>query len=805
MASWWKQEEAYYISGILISGRNFSRHQKIKQKIRSNFTAMIQLKNKILKNVITAAIVLITGCSGTKHLPPGEKLYTGAEIKFESADKIERKKFKKAEAESAVRPKPNKTFLGMRPKVWMYTAAGEPKKKGLKSWMKKKGEAPVLLSSVKPAQSSSFIDAKLFNIGIFKGYTQYKVVEKKRTAKIIYTCYIHTPYTIAAIQYPQDNSNLSALMRATAEKTLVKEGDDYNLDILKNERIRIDAILKDNGYFFFNPDYLVFKADTSEVHRTVSLKLGLKEEAPAKALITYTLGKIYVDSEYSLNTETDTSRLDTLMYRNTILLGKDQRIRPKVLLQSIYLRKGELYSRKNHNITLNRLMTMGNYKFVRIRFTESDSAKLNALIMLTPMPKRTVRSEIDLVSKSNDFIGPRANLSYRNRNTFNGAELLNLTMSGSFETQFSGKYKDLYSYSVSPQVELYFPRFIVPFTVRKTSSMYVPKTRLSLGYTFLKRINYFDMRTFQFIYGFKWKEDIRKEHELNPININFTSVANRSAEFNQLLESNPFLKKSYDEQFIAGGSYSFTYNEQMLQGKKEQFYFNAATEISGNTFSIIKAIGGEKFSDEDPAKVAGAVYSQFARISLDGRTYINFNNKTKVAMRVFAGVGQPYGNSSTLPYIKQYFSGGPNSLRAFPINSVGPGTYLQTSEDRTSFLQLGGDIKLETNVEYRFNIIRFFKGAVFADAGNVWLMKENPVLDTDPFSFSRFYNELALGAGVGLRIDVSFFVLRFDVAMPLRKPWLPEGDRWVMDKISFGNPTWRSDNLILNIAIGYPF
>jgi len=173
-------------------------------------------------------------------------------------------------------------------------------------------------------------------------------------------------------------------------------------------------------------------------------------------------------------------------------------------------------------------------------------------------------------------------------------------------------------------------------------------------------------------------------------------------------------------------------------------------------------------------------------------------------MRVFAGVGKPYGNSTTLPYIKQYFSGGPNSIRAFHINSVGPGTYQQNADNK-GFLQLGGEVKLEMNAEYRFNIFKFFKGALFTDAGNVWLLKSNPANTGSPFSFSSFYDEIAVGAGIGLRIDVSFFILRFDLATPLRKPWLEKNQRWVINQINFGNAAWRSENLVLNIAIGYPF
>ena len=323
------------------------------------------------------------------------------------------------------------------------------------------------------------------------------------------------------------------------------------------------------------------------------------------------------------------------------------------------------------------------------------------------------------------------------------------------------------------------------------------------------------MRTFQFVFGYKWKENIRKEHELNPIDVSYTTVGNKSTAFNDLVKSNPFLGKSYEEKFIAGGSYSFTYNEQVIPEKKVQYFFHLTSELAGNAFSLARVITGSKVSAQNPATISGSVYSQFAKISVDGRFYYNFRDKNKLAMRFFAGVAKTYGNSSVLPYSKQFFSGGPNSIRAFHINSLGPGTYYQNTE-KIGFLQLGGDVKLEMNTEYRFGIMRYLKGAVFVDAGNVWLIKANPQNIGTPFMFSKFMNEVAVGTGVGLRVDVSFFILRFDLAMPLRKIPISidnstkiriPGDnfKWVINDINFGSSAWRKENLILNIAIGYPF
>ena len=762
------------------------------------------------KYLIFILCLFMAACSGTKLLPKDEKLYTGAEIKLVSTDKSSiavNKGFIKNIAKSSIRPIPNNSYLGMRPQVWMYMSAGLNPKSKFKKWLKKTGQAPVLMSSLKPEATAEIIDAKLFNIGIFNSMTEFRIVEKKHTASIVYTSYIHTRFKVKEVQYSISDDSISHIIHSAEDMTVIKAGEDYNLDLLKLERIRIDALLKNRGYFYFNPDYLLFKADTSDVNRTITLKLTLKDSIPDNAKIVYRIRNVFINQNYFLTNEPKDSTIDTLMIHKTVFLGKkeDQYIIPKVILRSVYLKKHEVYSRENHTITLNRLMSMGTFKFVQVKFSDSDTTAtgyLDATILLTPLPKYSASAEMDIVSKSNNYTGPQLNLSLLNKNTFKGAELLNLTMAGSFEAQI-GQNNNLFSYSLNPQLELTFPRFLLPFDI-KSRSRYNPTTRFLLSYNYLKRVNYFNMNTFQFIYGFKWKPSLRVEEEFDPINVSYTTVGNQSSLFKALLDTFPFLKKSYEEQFIAGGTYSFTYNEQMLTEKKIQLYFHFTAESAGNVFSLANLIGGANISQYNPSKVVGTIYSQYAKMSVEGRAFYNFEDKNKIALRLFAGVADPFGNSSAMPYSEQFFSGGPNSIRAFQINSVGPGTYHQ-KDSLNEFLQLGGDIKLEMNAEYRFGIYRFLKGALFVDAGNVWLQKSDQSTTGTPFLFSTFMNEMAVGAGVGLRVDVSFFILRFDVAMPLREPWLPENQRWVTDKINFGSSTWRSQNLLLNIAIGYPF
>jgi len=758
--------------------------------------------------ILILTCLFITACSGTRHLPKGEKLYVGAKVEVESEDNINKGSIKKA-AKDVLRPQPNKSYFGMRPKLLLYNAAGEDPKSKFKLWLKKMGEAPVLMSTIKPGVTAAIIDAKLFNLGHFNSYTASEIAEKKHTAKVVYTSHVSKPYRIKELNYAISDDSLSSLVLANKDQSLIKPGEDYNLDRLKNERTRIDSLLKNNGYFNFNPDYLLFKADSSNMDHGISFTLTLKDSIPSNALKMYRINNVVVNQSYSLNEQGSLNTSDSISYENRVFLGSDaqMQIKPSALSRSVYLRKGDVFSRLNHTKTLNRLMSMGMFKLVLVNYTEnkdSVAGLLDVTVLLTPLSKYTFSAEMDVVTKSNNYTGPRMNLSILSRNTFKGGELLNFNLAGTYEAQLGGKDKSLFSYSYTPQLELTFPRFLIPFNFRKSNSIYSPKTSALLSYNYLKKVNYFDMHTFNVVFGYRWRETIRQEYELSPIDVSYSSIRNKSSVFTALLESNPYLKKSYEEQFIAGGSFSFTYSEQMIPGKKVQSFFQLKSEIAGNALSLINIIAGNSISSDQPAKVAGSVYSQFAKLSLDGRMFYTLRSGNKVAMRVFTGVGKPYGNSSVLPYTRQFFSGGPNSIRAFQLNSVGPGNYFQDTNTQ-GFLQVGGDVKLEMNAEYRFNIISYFKGALFVDAGNVWLLKSNPTTAGIPFTFSGFTDQVAVGAGLGLRVDLSFFVLRFDLALPLRKPWFEGNHHWVTNQIDFGSSIWRKDNLVLNVAIGYPF
>lgn len=353
----------------------------------------------------------------------------------------------------------------------------------------------------------------------------------------------------------------------------------------------------------------------------------------------------------------------------------------------------------------------------------------------------------------------------------------------------SGGQEGLHTIQAGLEPELIFPRMLSPIPINTNFFRYsIPKTKIALSMQFQNRSQLYSLVGTTATFGYLWNANRYVSHQFNPISVNYLHLANTSSEFEEILNQNPFLKNSLDQKFIAGLTYSFTYNGLIDQQRTHQFYFNTNLDIAGNLVNLLSG-GGDR-----PREVLGLEYSQYAKVDVDFRYHLQVGSSQKIATRIFAGIGIPYGNSEVMPFSRQYYSGGPFSVRAFRIRSLGPGNYNPEQSSGTgSFFDQTGNLRLEANLEYRFPIISFLKGALFADAGNVWNTDDNS-LTGSKFS-SKFIDELGIGVGAGLRVDVQNFVIRFDLASPIHTPYLPVGERWYFD---YKNP-------ILNFAIGYPF
>ena len=751
-------------------------------------------------------VLFAASCSNTKFLPEGELLYIGATVKVEGKEiSNKEKKALKTALKSTLRPKPNSSFLGLRPKLFIYNLAGTPKKeKGWRYWLKTKvGEPPVLFSQVDLEYSKSVLQNFSENSGYFNTKTEADSTRhgKKATAE-----YIVKPlkrYKIREVKFPTDSSVISSAVRRTSSRSLLKKDNGYSLDIIKEERVRIDARLKEKGFFYFNPDYIKVQVDSTVADHQVDLIVKVKDETPKLAETPFKINKIIVYPNYSIGSDSLKPDYNSIKkYNDFTIIDPDNLFKPRIFDRALYFKKEDLYNRTNHNLSLNRLVNLGTFKFVKNQFKPSDTLGnyLDAYYYLTPLPKKSLRLEVLAKTNSANYTGTELNLNWSNRNAFRGAELLTISAFGGVEVQVSGQNNGFNVYRVGTEANLVWPRFVSPLKLR-SSSGFVPKTKATLGYEFQNRTKLYSLQTFKGSFGYLCKASEKKEHLLNVTEITYASPQNITPLYQEQILANPSLSKVIEKQLIFGPTYSYTYTNTVEKRRKNTFYYKGSLDLAGNITGLAT---GANIKKGDTIKLFNVPFSQFIKVENDFRHYLKLGPDSQLASRIIVGAGFAYGNSNELPFIKQFFIGGTNSLRAFRARSIGPGTYDGNATASSFLADQSGDLKLEFNTEYRAKIYGLVKGALFLDAGNIWLLKDNPEKPGAQFS-KNFMNELAVGAGAGLRFDFSFLILRTDLAFPIRKPYLPDGQRWVLDQINFGSGMWRKENLVFNLAIGYPF
>ena len=757
-----------------------------------------------MKQKITYLLILILlfqSCSIERFIPEDERLYTGATLNIKSDTVVKNKSGLKTELEKVIQPKPNKKFLGSYLGLYYYYKTqpkkindSVTKKKGnfFSRWMYKRvGEEPVYQSDVEAFEIEELLLNRLENRGFFYSQATSSFEEKEKKASAEFNVRIKKPYTMAKFELDTLSPPIYKEMISSLKTSKFKEGMRFDLANMKQERERIDNNLKKKGYYNFNPGFLIFEADTNQYkNKRFNLFLKLKKGVPKKAIRPYKVSKINVFP--NSNIVRDSTNLDTVRFNKKNFIRKEEFFKPKYLDPYITIQEGQFYNPETSKNTARRLSTIGAYKYVNIQYNEIDSLATDSLgileaeITLSPLNKRSLRAEAQGVTKSNGFTGPGIGLTYANRNLFHGGEILSISSSIGYEVQVgSNTQAGTASIELGLKGELVYPRLLFPLKINNDFFKYsIPKTRISAGINYLSRTGLYTLVTGTAGFGYLWNSSKTIMHEITPISINYTKLGKTTEEFDDILEENPFLRRSFDQQFIAGMTYSFTYNGMLRDQRKHQFFANATFDIAGNAISLL---GKAQDDPNEPDTFLALEYAQYIKADLDLRYHWNFGNEQQIATRLFGGYGFAYGNSEVLPFTKQYFSGGPYSVRAFRIRSLGPGTF-NGENNEGSFFDQTGNVRLEGNVEYRFPIMGYFKGAVFADAGNIWITNENDALPGGQFS-NNFLSQLGIGAGIGLRIDVQGFVIRFDLATPINDP--REGS--------------NENSPILNFAIGYPF
>ncbi|MDN3583781.1 BamA/TamA family outer membrane protein [Mucilaginibacter flavus] len=761
----------------------------------------------MIKNLryLLVLAVLLNACSNTKYLAPGQKLYTGGEVKITDKDSL-----KKGEAgiitsdlTSLLRPYPNGSILGLRFKLYIYNITKTKKTKGLAHWLNTKfGEPPVLASSVDFVKNANILQNRLQNVSYFQAQVTGDTVSKGKTAKAVYTVQIGPGYKIRKVIFPTGHESIDTAVAGSAAKTFLKPGDKYNLDVIKNERIRIDAKLKEEGFFFFAPEDLIMKVDSTIAGHQVDIFVKVKNDIPERAQEIYTIRNIYVYPSYSL---TDTSLMmdKAKPYRWYNVVEKRKTISSYAFANTVQLHPNDVYNRTAHNNSLNRFVNLGPYKFVKNRFEDvtPDSPKLDVYYFLTPYKKKSLQFEILGRTTSANYTGTQVNISWKHRNAFMGAEALSVTAFGSTDVQVGGSNNGYNVYQFGLQSTLSWPRFISPI-YPKADNAYIPHTNLSLGYTVVNRQKLYNLNSYTASFGYNWKENAHRTHELNIVNFQFVNPLSVSQLYLDSVRGvkhpgvlpNPALKHVIDKQLILGPSYGYTYTNTTEDYRTNTVYYNGKVSLSNNLYGLIT---GADTTAGKVRKLFGATFNQYVKLENEIRYFHKTGPNSTFASRVILGVGLPYGNSTQLPYSQQFFIGGPNSLRGFQARSIGPGRFNPIANvARGNFLpDESGDIKLEANIEYRPKLFSIVRGALFADAGNIWLYNSNGGQPGGAFS-KNFAKDIAVDVGFGLRFDITVLVLRTDLGIPVRSPYATAGE-----------PQWNFDwhRSVFNLAIGYPF
>jgi outer membrane protein assembly factor BamA len=756
--------------------------------------------------------LVLLSCNLTKNLPENETLYKGSKFEIVKAQDSMNLDIKdtKEELATLIRKKPNANILGYPYKLGIYNLMGEPKGKGLSYWIKNKiGEPPVLGSSIDINKNVAIIENRLENRGFFGSTATVDTTKKNKELHIVYKALVQPPYKIRNLEFRFDTlsaigKNIHELSRAS----FLQKGARYDLDIIKSERVRIDAGLKEKGLYFFNPDFIIADVDTAVGGHQVDMFLRLKKETPPKAKQEYRLNDIYVFADYTADTDTS---MQVVKQQSRISGGyhiydPQRKVRTSVFKRALVFKQGDLYSREMHNQSLKRLVNLGMYKFVKARFQETDTTQqpsLNAFYYLTPAPIKSLRAEVSGLTKSNNSAGTEISLTWRHRNLLRGAEQFSAKIYGGSEKQVYSQQPTISTNRFGVEFNLISPRLIGPFKF-KSKGDFTPQTKLTLGYEFFERNTQYTMNSAKLNFGYIWKRDITQEHRLDIASLNLVQPTYINPDYQLMLDTNITLARSIEKQFIVGPNYNYNYNSLIVANNRPNNYFiNWNIDLSG---VVMGAITGADITNGKQRNFLGIPFSQYIKTEAEFRHYLKLGKRNTIASRILGGIGYAYGNSTNLPFVKAFFAGGTNDIRAFRARSLGPGSYYagNAATSTVSLPDQPGDLKLELNSEWRFKLLSVLYGALFVDAGNIWTIRNDVNRPGSQFT-SSFLKQFAVGVGTGIRIDVSYFVVRLDFSIPVRKPFLPEGNRWVFNQIAFGDSQWVKENLIYNLAIGYPF
>ena len=796
--------------------------------------------------LLTAAVLLVA-CSMTKNIPEGDQLFTGLKkityddyVLTDSAGvtaEVATKNFTQTqeEVEAALATAPNGAIFGssyyrmpfsMGLSIWNHYHDRDTK---FAKWMTKAfGKQPVLMSWVNPELRAQVAEGVLHNHGYFNGYVGYNVIQQKnpKTAKIAYDVHPGRLYTLDSIGYFGFPAEADSLIHATSAEATIHKGDPFVVSRLDAERQRIGSLLRNNGYYYYQPSYASYLADTFVVDGRAQLQLRMANDVPVEATHKWYIGRVTINMKKTFReqaTDSVVGRYFTVRYS-----GKKPPIRTRVLMADMKLRPRQLYSYDNYQQSVAKINAMGLFSMTDFTFTPRDTSLTSNLSPLTPRADTLDLTLNCVFDKPWDFyietnfnartigrIGPELRMGVTRRNAFRGGEKIDVNVHGSYEWSTSGG-SNMNNYDYGADASIEFPRIIAPFfggnrvrrdkdgrIIRRRRFYSTPSTIAKVSTDIIYRPSYYKMHVNSGEWTYRWQTSAQSRHEFSPLTVKYQFMNSHTDAFDSLVRINPYLAVTMQDYFIPEMRYTYTYTSpvELLNPIR----WETTLSESGNVVSLFYLLAGHDWNEKDK-KLFKNPYSQFLKLETDFTKTWRLNSSSNLVGHINAGYIWTYGNSDWVPNSEMFYVGGANSIRAFSVRGVGPGAVRSFGQHAFDYIFRNGSIKFVSNLEYRCQLFGNLHGALFLDAGNVWTPPGDHYDDPDMeetfspgnFRLKNFFRELALGTGIGIRYDLDFLIIRLDWGIGLHLPY-------ETSRSGYFNVDSFSRNQTLHFAIGYPF
>ena len=756
-------------------------------------------------------VALISSCSANRFIPENQYLLDEVNILSDT------KEVNPSLFNSYVRQNPNaKWFNLVKVPMHIYCLSGQDSTSSFNRFLKKLGDEPVIYDPFVTEKSKIEIEKAVRNMGYMRAKVHLNTETKKNKLKVNYLIEAGKPYTVKHIAYNIDDMIINDYITKDSANSYLHEGMPFDVSVLDNERNRITKLLQNNGYYKFNKDFLVYQADTVKNTFQVNLTMKLmpfqlrKEDVPTRHK-QYTIRNVNFLTEDNLFLQGNSlDEYDSIHHEGLRFFYKDNLyLRPNVLADFNYIQPQQLYREQDVQNTYTSMGRLRALKYTNINFSEvnqNDSTQLDANILMTKGKNQSLSFEIEGTNSAGD-LGAAASMTFQHRNVFKGSETFTMKVRGAYEAitglQEGYENDDYKEYGV--EASLNFPEFKFPFL----SSDFKRKIRATseVGMNFNSQIRPEFTRTLASAsWSYKWVDNKRSQHRFDLLNVNYIYVPWKSDNFKAYLENltdrNSILIKSYEDQLIVRMGYSYIYNsandQTRTSNNRNSYSIRMNLEEAGNLLYAASKVIHSTPKEDKGYVMANIPFAQYVKGDFDFAHNWNIDQRNSLVFHIGMGIAYPYGNSQVLPFEKRYFSGGPNSVRGWSVRSLGPGSYKGT-DGNMNYINHSGDIKLDMNIEFRTHLFWKFNGAAFIDAGNIWNIREYEGQEEGTFRFNRFYKQLAVAYGLGIRFDLDYLIIRFDGGMKAVNPMLTG-----KDKYPFIRPNFNRD-FAFHFAVGYPF